>query len=487
VSARLAHDIKRLAGLTMAGYLLTTAATFYWGFLRSDALAARADNPRRPVEDRRIQRGRILDRSGRVLAFSQPSADGGVASRSYPYPAAAPVVGFQTWRYGAGLDPGVSYGAGGAEAAYDAALRGDVGQPLTQQVATLLLQRPQVGRDVVLTLDAELQNYAAEQLGDREGAVVVLDTQSGAVRALVSQPTFDPRALDEAAAGSAPVPAMLNRATQALYPPGSTWKIVTLAAALNDGLVSLDDVVTDGDRIGYFDGFPVRCDNNPEGVTSFDIAHAFAYSCNVTFAQLGVDLGARRFREYAAAFGLTEAPPFPLPTVAGGMAGDDMSQAELASSAFGQGQLVITPMGMALVVAAIARDGTLPVPTLLADVPGVRWGSIADERGTWRRAVPARTARLVRQAMIVSAEDGWARAARNAAGLALGAKTGTAETGTGQPHAWTVAFAPADDPTLAVAVLVAHGGSGAAAAAPIAGRVLARGLALDAAARSGGG
>lgn len=485
MSDRLTRDIRRLAALSVAGYLLTTSATFYWGFLRSESLAARADNPRRQAEDRRVLRGRILDRAGRVLAASETAADappGAPRSRVYPYPVAAPVVGYQTWRYGAGRGMEAAYGVGGAEAAYDAALRGDLGQSLVDRFATVVLHRPQSGRDVVLTLDADLQVFAAEQLGSREGAVVVLDVSTGAIRALVSLPTFDPRELDDLEAGEDPPPAMLNRATQALYPPGSTWKMVTLAAALGDRVARLDDVFADGERTGFFDGFAVSCDNNPEGVVSFDLAHAFAYSCNVTFADLAVRVGARRFSDYARAFGLTEAPPFPLPTTAGSLTGDDLvSTAELASAGFGQGEIVVTPLHMALIAASIARDGSLPVPTLLADVPGVRWSSIADERGTWKRAVPARTAALVRQAMIVSAEDGWALAARSAAGMSLGAKTGTAETGRGTTHAWTVAFAPADDPRLAAAVIVVEGGSGATVAAPIAGRVLARGLQLDAA------
>ncbi len=350
-----ARHIRRLAALCVGLFAILAGATFYWGFVRAETLAARPDNPRRASFERRIARGRLLDRHGAVLAETSFDADGEPVRR-YPIPAAAPVVGFQTWRYGAGGSPDVTYGAGGAEAAYDAALRGDLGLSLRELLLAQLLHRPQRGHDVVLTLDAGLQAYAAELLGDREGAVVVLDVETGAVRALVSQPTFDPAALDEGKLNADdPRRPLLNRATQGLYPPGSIWKTVTLAAALDEGLVKPGDMVTDGDAEEYFGGFGVRCNNNPEGVNSFDIAHAYAYSCNVTFARLADALGASRFGDHARRFGIGDAPPFPLPTVRSLVSLDDeLSPAELASAGFGQGEILVTPLAMALVGAAVA-------------------------------------------------------------------------------------------------------------------------------------
>lgn len=487
-------NILRLAAVTLAGFVALAAATFYWGFIRADELANRADNTRRIVFDRRIQRGRILDRHGRTLAETRSEArtvdadDGGtevitVPVRAYPVAAAAPVVGFQTWRYGAGGSERVTYGVGGAEAAYDEALRGDLGQSYRQLIASRVLHRPQTGHSVVLTLDGELQQYAADQLGDREGAVVVLDVASGAVRALVSQPTFDPAALDAGApAADDPRQPLFNRATQGLYSPGSTWKTVTLGSALDAGEVALDDEVTDGDGVEQFGGFPVRCDNNPPGQTTFDIAHAFGWSCNLTFARLAVKLGDAAYRRYVEAFGLGDAPPFPLPVAEGSFSShNQLGLPELASAGFGQGEIQVTPLHMALIAAAAAGSGSLPVPYLLEDVPGVRWGRIADERGTWKRAISSRAAGELRRAMVNSAEDGYAASARDAAGMAIGGKTGTAQLGGDQePHAWFVGFAPAEDPKVAVAVLVANGGEGSRVAAPIGGRVLAKAVGLEA-------
>lgn len=475
-NAQLEARLRRLAAAYLIGLAIAAGGTFYWGVVRADELGARPDNPRAAMADRRIERGSILDRGGNALAYTSFDA-AGRPSRVYPVPAAAPVVGYQTWRYGAGAIPGATYGAGGAEAAYDAALRGDVGRPVREIIAGRILGRAGIGRDVVLTVDAGLQTAAYTALGSREGAVVVLDVDDGAVLALVSRPTFDPASLDADPSDVLDDAArpLLNRATQGLYPPGSTWKAVTLSAALTEGIADPREVRDDGRAVEYFDGYAVSCDNNPPEAVRFDLVRAFAYSCNVTFARLGAALGADRMRAHAAAFGIVDEPPFPLPTVAGNIGlEDDGDLPALASTAFGQGELLVTPMHMALVAAAIARGGRMPKPYLLADVPGARWRGIADERGTWRRPMAGRVARGVSEAMAVSALEGWARSAYQGRtpGFTLGGKTGTAEAPGGEPHAWFIGFAPADEPTVAIAVLVARGGDGATAAGPIAGMLL---------------
>ncbi len=473
------RGLPRLASLCLLAFAALLAATFYWGYVRAPELTARPDNGRRVAFDRRIRRGAILDRRGRVLAQTVFDEEGR-PTRVYPFPAAAPVTGYQSWRYGAGSSRRATYGAGGAEAAYDLALRGDLGLSLRQLIASQVLHRPQVGRDVVLTLDAELQTSAAEELRGREGAVVVLAVPSGEVLALVSQPTFDPASLDAGEGiGDDPRALLFDRATQGLYPPGSTWKTVTLAGALGAGLVQPEAVVHDGDAVEYFDGYPVRCNNNPEGVTEFTIAEAYGWSCNVTFARLAVALGVERYRLLAESFGVGDAPPFPLPVAASDLGMDDPTGLpELASAGFGQGEVLVTPLHMALIALAVAGDGRMPAPYLLADVPGVPYRAVADERGTWRHPMTATTAATMRRIMAQSAHLGWARSASQAAGLPVAGKTGTAEAGVGQPHAWFIGFAPADAPQVAAAVLLPHGGEGAAVAAPIGGRVLAKALAV---------
>ena len=484
-------NLGRLGALSLAGLVLLGLATTYWNLVRAEDLTSRADNPRHALQERRTARGRIFDRHGVVLAETRPGdrADGDgsppAPERVYRLPASAPVTGYQTWRYGAGGSPGVTYGVGGAEAAYDAILRGDLGPSPAEVFVDDLLHRPRAGRDVTLTLSASLQGTADRFLSGREGAAVVVEIASGAVLAMASRPTFDPARLDDlsdpgtadAEPGPGPVD-LLNRASQGLFTPGSVWKVITLAAALDAGQTKLGDVVADGDAEESFNGFKVRCNNNPPGLDRFDLAHAFAYSCNLTFARLAVGLGSDRMRRYADAFGLTEAPPFALPTVAGRFSpAEALDDAELASAGFGQGRLQVTPLFMALVAAAAGGDGALPRPVLLAAADGLAALHL-ERRGVWRRPISPATALDLRRAMVTSTTDGWARTAASGRSITLGGKTGTAEVGPGRtPHSWFIGFAPADRPRVAVAVLIANGGDGASVAAPIGGLLLEEGLA----------
>jgi peptidoglycan glycosyltransferase len=458
-----------VAGTSFVALAVLALATLYWGFLRADELAARHDNPRRLAFDRRIQRGALLDRWGAPLATTSFDQDGR-PTRTLHVPAAAPVVGFQTWTYGAGAID-AAYGAAGAEAALDTALRGEIGTSIADVMAIRLLHRAPVGRDVRLSLDASLQAAAADLLGDRRGAIVLLDPRTGAVRAMASEPTFDPATLDSGPGHDEG--RLLNRATHGQYPPGSIWKTVTLAGGLLDGLVDEGTVFDDGDAVEYFDGYPVRCDNNPDGVIQFDLAHAFAWSCNVTFARLAHRLGADRYEQLAASFGMGEAPPFLIGAAAGSLSADDeLSAPELAAAGFGQGEIVVSPLHMALIAAAAAGDGTMPIPYLVEEVEGLGSRAIPERRGVWKRPLDPITASTLRSIMVTSGREGWAASAGQGLTVTIAGKTGTAETGSLDPHAWFIGFAPADDPRMVVAVLVEHGGEGSRVAAPIGGRAL---------------
>lgn len=465
-----------LARVLLLAHALLLLALGYWGVVRAPWLLQRGDNARWQAFERGIARGRILDRQGRVLAETVTDASD-LPLRRYPHPSAAHVVGYQAWRYGSGQSS--SYGSAGAEGAYDAALRGDLGLGLRGLAAARVLHRPQLGHDLRLTIDAELQDLAAAELAGREGVVVLLDVDDGAVLTMASLPAFDPATLDSAPPDPAdPRSPLLNRATQGLYPPGSVFKVVTLAGALEEGLAGLDERVDDGDRSERLEGVEVACGNNPPGVVSFSLEQAFGWSCNLTFARLGAALGTERWARHALAFGIADAPPFPLPAVAGSLGPDEApSGAELVEAAFGQGRLLVTPLHMALMAAAVAGDGMLLKPYLLRDVPGVNWRRIADDQGSWRRALSPGGAEQLRRAMVWAAAEGWARPARDAADLPLGGKTGTAQLdGASAPHAWFVGFAPAERPRVAVAVLVVGGGEGSSVAAPVGGRMLAAAL-----------
>jgi peptidoglycan glycosyltransferase len=351
---------------------------------------------------------------------------------------------------------------------------------------------------VVLTIDLELQKVAEKALGGANGAIVALNPKTGAILAMVSHPSFDPNQLvfdpnvsqwsEEEnridtywrslnADLNAP---LLNRATQGLYTPGSTFKTVTLAAALERGIAKPDTRYqfemkppdAQHPTAWHANQF-TTCQNHAEN--NLDLVHAYAYSCNVVFSDLGLQIGQRVYQDYAKAFGLGSAPPIEIGATASQLfhtpnyfSGDERFYA-LASTAFGQGEIAATPLQMALVASGVAADGEIYAPYVVSEVR--RKDGTVLERTTphiWKRAMQPDTARLVRQIMVTSVDVGWASAAK-VKGVKVAGKTGSAESGTSnKPHSWFIGFAPADDPVVAIAVLKEFAGYGSAEAAPVA-------------------
>lgn len=451
--------------LTAAGVVSVVAvvvffgALAYWTVFRGD-LGERADNPRVVAAITDPSRGRILDREGNVLAESNP--DG---TRVYRDLSLAHVLGY--------LSP--TYGSQGSELAFNDWLAGKAGGSWSAALDAEFARRGNSGIDVRLTIDPVIQAAAAGSLAGRAGAVVAIDPRNGEVLAMVSNPGFDPgqiEALGEAL-NNDPATPLVNRATQGLYPPGSTFKTVTASAALDDNVIEPETLVTCPGEI-VFDGFPVRCDNVPQGIGTYPFKDAYTFSVNAIFGQVGVDTGWNRLLDMASAFGFGRALDFTLDTAPTSVVGpeSELSEALLASTAFGQGEILTTPLQMALVAAAIANDGVAPVPTL-------GFGAYKDGEQVERfggqgshRVMSSETAATMRDFMLSVIEAGQA-AGVAIPGVQVGGKTGTAESGVeGLSHAWFIAIAPVDDSSIAVAVVVEFGGQGSQVAAPIAGDVI---------------
>ena len=449
-----------------------------------------------PVATAAITRGAILDRNGAVLAATQ----GG--RRVYPNPDLGQIVGFQSRLYG----------ATGVEASFDAYLSGARTASVNGLLeARLLGTTPPVGAgaDVRLTLDSTLQQVAQAALGDQAGAVALLDPQTGAILALASYPRFDPNQLvlpdqatqadvDKAQAAyqaltARPDSPLLNRATQGRYPPGSVIKTLTGAAALDAGVLSgPEGQVTCPEQLQTENGAPpvVNAVNNLAARTGnpSDLRRVFAWSCNTAFAQIGLALGPDRFADYAARFGLRTADTISatadlrdIPADAGSIAGtlDFLRRpAALADTSFGQGQALVTPLDMAQMVAVIANDGKLLRPYLVQEARAGDRALYSAQPEVLRQAVTPQTAQLMRSVMQTSVEIGYAKPVA-LPGVTIGAKTGTAETPGGAPHAWFVAIAPLEKPRFAIAVIVEHGGEGSRGALPIARQVLAAALGVQ--------
>ena len=460
-------NISRIAAIMLTAFALLSLGMTYWTVVRGSELLDLPNNARTVEFERQIQRGRILDRSGQVLADTRMTDQG--PQRVYPYPQLAPVLGYFSLRYG----------VGGIEAAFNDALRAYATSESLEAMRYRLFHERPVGYDVVLTLDLRLQQEADRQLGNRRGSIVLMDTD-GAILAMASHPGYDPARLDETfpQLSADPAAPLVNRATQGVYPPGSTWKTETLAAALDAGVTRPDRVFNDGAETLVVNGFPIRCNNNPPGVNQFDLGHAFGYSCNLTFARLALELGEPRYTEYAKRFRADDTVPLEIPVARSQIANTDLTNPVLlASTGFGQGELQLTPLAMTMIGVTVARDGTLPRPHLLQEVRTPNGQRVqGPQTGVLATVVQPETARQVRQIMEVAVTDGYASGAK-IPGVRVGGKTGTAETGPGTaPHAWFLGVAPIDQPRYVVVVMIENGGEGSQVAAPLAGRLLAAAL-----------
>jgi penicillin-binding protein A len=453
----------RAVGLTfLLGFALLAIGAGYWQVWRGPVLATAAGNPRVIEAERRALRGRILDGKGEILA---QTVDG---QRVYSRPALAHATGYHSFRYG----------TTGTERAMDRILGGKQTASDVPSLVRRLASGPRVGADVTLTLDANLQAIADRALGNRHGAVVALDVETGAVLVMLSKPYFDPGRVDEDWSRLLQDDArpLYNRVSQGLYVPGSVFKAVTAAAALDSGLMQASTMVSDPTGETMVDGFRITNAERPP-VPTFDFARAFAWSSNVVFAEVGLRLGEARLREYAGRFGIGKVLPFELETSPTSITrAGSMSRVMLASAAFGQGELLISPLQMAVVAAAIGRDGDVPRPFIIeraiAPSGAVLYQSEPSGLG---RAVSPETAQTLRRLMVLAVEDGFGR---NAAipGIPVAGKTGTAQSVPGLPyHSWFIGVAPAgpgDRPRVAVAVIVEYGGWGSVEAAPVARQVL---------------
>lgn len=459
------HNILKLGYLVLGLFIVLVIYLSYLQVFRGPALAANQYNRRLQECEARVRRGSIYDAKGIVLARTEFS--GGKYRRVYPGgPEMAHLVGYISGRYG----------RIGLESAYDSYLLGMEGTDRISNLVKRLLGREQAGGNLVLTVDYSMQKLAMDLLGSRRGAAVMLDTRSGAVRVMASSPSFDPNRLDEIWPRLVEDEAspLINRATQGAYPPGSTIKVVTAAGAL----AANPDLAHKTFRCpGYLmvDGFKLT-DTDVHG--KVDLRKALAVSCNTVFAQLGLNLGADGFHRVLRDFGLKQDPAPGVPVRPGTMVPPArMTPVELASSAIGQGEVLVTPLHMALVASAIANRGVIMHPFLVEKIIDSRGKTVHQAvYRPWLTATTPEIAGVIKEGMVDAVRYGTAGAA-GVSGMQVAGKTGSAQNPHGKTHAWFIGFAPAEKPRLAVAVILENAGSGGSVAAPIAGRLIAAAMA----------
>lgn len=438
-----------------------------------------SNNTREILRDFSQPRGSVTTADGVVLAQSVPSNDRFELQRQYPEGALfSAITGFYSF----------TLGSAGVEKTYNDELAGRTVDLSLQDLGDLFVDKERVG-DLTLTVRADLQRIAAEQLGFREGSVVAIDPRTGGILAMVSFPAYDPNVLasHDTAAASAVAEALdadpekprLSRAYQDIFFPGSTFKVVTAAAGLTSGAVTVDQPSYPSSS-GYTAPGTTRPLRNFGGDTCGGALFAILrVSCNTAFAQMGVDTGAEAMIETAEAFGFNQEVPIDLTRPATSRFPTDFERnlPKLAQASIGQNDVSATPLQMAMVAGAVANEGRTMTPHVLDEVRDSD-GNVVEtyDPEVWTTAMDQGTAALLRDAMVGVVQEGTATRLQ-IQGFVVGGKTGTAQLGTEPPrsHAWIIGFAgPPNEPaSIAVAVLIegqegASEQTGGRVAAPIA-------------------
>jgi penicillin-binding protein A len=490
------RQLRHLSVFALILLAVLIGATTYWQTWAKADLAARKDNSVSLIERLTVDRGKILAADGTVLAENRKSRKHGLTIFTRHYPQndlASQVVGYAT---NAGTTTGL-------EKSLDDYLTGantNLSNTLKQDLDRLSGQTVH-GDNVILTLRPDIQRLALDQLGGRCGAVVVLDAKTGAVVAMASSPTYNENLITHGYPKIAKIrgtcgdaSALQNNATVGLYPPGSTFKMVTAAAALDSGAYTPSSRFNDP---GYCTEYGKRVSNagnpdqnGPEAFGNVSLAEGFEHSINSVFCNVGMHIGGLRILDYAKRFGFYSVPPLETPPDESSASGlykydkhgrslwtptssNDVDSGRLA---FGQSNMLATPLQMAMVGATIANKGVVPKPYLVQKVVAADGSTVTKTAPqTLGQAIKPSTAAELNQMMQLVVQGGTAASVGFPPGLKVAGKTGTAELGLGTVYdAWFVAFAPADNPRYVVAVVVEKqpNGFGASVSAPIAKAIL---------------
>jgi peptidoglycan glycosyltransferase len=456
--------IRRLLAVVLLLFALLVGFTSQWSVFDADDLEAKTENKRPLFEAQQIKRGKITTADGEVIANSTKTGE----NESFQYVRKYPQGSLFGNPIGYSF---ITQGTSGFERAENATLTGEENEFVS--ILDQIRGQQREGSDIVTTLDASAQQLATDQLEatGRPGAVVAMDPSTGAIRVMASTPGYDPNTVpeDQDKLNKADPSVLTNRAIQSLYPPGSTFKVVTAAAALDSGAATPDTVLS-GATPQTFSGVPLsNAGGEPFG--DIDMRTALTHSVNTYFAQLGEDVGADTLLEYMDRFGFGSDPEVQLPDdqkaasgifVVGGKAGFKQVDEgfDLARVAIGQGgqegEVRASVTQMAEVAATIANGGKLMKPTLVEKVVDPD-GRVTDELDPEVQSdvVSEETASELADMMTSVVDEGTAAAlADDLGGTTFAGKTGTAEINIEQDTAqpWFIAFAPVEDPQVAIAV-----------------------------------
>jgi peptidoglycan glycosyltransferase len=469
-------ELKRVSIAVLLMFVVLFASGTIISVFQVDNLRADARNVRTLYSSFSAERGPLLV-DGTPIAESTPVDDDFKFQRVYSNPQLyAPVTGYFT----------LNQGNAGVEGALNDYLSGTANEQFFDQINAVFTGQSPKGAAVELTIDPVVQQAAWDALGDYQGSVIALDPKTGAILALVSKPSYDPNLLASHDTKSVieayntlladPADPLINRAISGrLYHPGSVFKVLMMAAALDSGKFTPESPFPNPPVL------PLPLSNGTisnaggsdcGGTETVSLADAFRLSCNITFAQLGAALGEETIAKYAEAFGYGSRVSVPMASTPS-IYPLGMDAPQLMLSSFGQYDVRVTPLQIAMTTAAIANGGTMMQPTVVERVIAPNLTDLVPfQPEAYGQPVSAETAAAVARLMVANVSNGAASNARMN-GVDVGGKTGTAQNTENIPNTlWFTGFAPANDPQVAVAVVVENGtGFGNSVAAPIAKKV----------------
>lgn len=475
------RELRRVVFVIIAMFMSLLVSSSIIHVVAADSLAGDPRNVRSVYDSYKTQRGAILV-DGEPIAISEKSDDRFHYLRNYKSEMYSAVTGFFSFYQG----------ATGLESKMNSYLTGKNSTQFFEQVNALLSGNPVTGASIELTIDPVVQKAAWDAMGNLKGAVVAIDPKTGNILAMVSKPGFDANQLavhDGTVSGTnyanlladknSP---LVNKAISgSLYAPGSVFKILVASAAIESGKYTPESTLPNPVKF-KLPGTNTYVQNSGEGKcggkATVSIADALRFSCNVPFAQLGIALGQDAIRAQAEKFGFGDAIEIPLRSTAS-VYPKNMDDAQVGLSSFGQFDDRVTPLQIAMISAAIANNGTLMKPNLIENVVSANLSSLyAPTPQVYGTPVSSTTANLVRDMMIDAVARGVSSNAK-IDGVSVAGKTGTAQNAKGEPYTlWFTGFAPADNPRVAIAVVIEDGGGigqagrGNTLAAPIAKKVM---------------
>lgn len=463
----ISRNIKMVLIVFLFCFIGVISYIMYFQVFRADEIVKSPYNRRIQARRNSVLRGTIYDRNMKALTKSKKVS---TLNQERTY------TGGKLFAHTLGY-VNIKYGITGLEKQYDSVLMGDDDKKIEEFISFMKEDKKKVGNSIKTTLDYNLQQKAYELLGNNKGSVVALEPKTGEVLAMVSKPSFDPNNLEEnwkKINSDKDIP-LYNRSILGLYPPGSTFKIVTAVSALENINNITNRTFKDNGVLTFNSKYSLK-NYGGHAYGNLDLRSAFYKSSNVVFGSLGIELGNNNLKNTSEKFYFNETIPSEgflakksrFPSL------ESYEKGNIAQSAIGQGEVLASPIEMALVSSTIANDGVMMKPFLVKEVLESTGNSVKKINGeSIKRVTSTENAKIIKKYMKDTVSQGTGGNAALSS-VAVCGKTGTADTGRNgeKPHSWFVGFAPYENPKIAIAVIVENGGVGGAEAAKIAREVI---------------